>query len=73
MINTAAKLTFAIAAVAFGTSIGYGIAVGDSSRDLPLRETVSLGGASCPGAAASIPLVTQLRSGKTACLSRRTG
>jgi len=50
----------------------YGIAVGDSSRNLPLHDTVSVGGASCPGAAASLPLVTQLRSAKTACLSRRT-
>ena len=38
----------------------YGVLVGRSSRDLPLRATVSVGGASCPGAAASIPLVTNL-------------
>ena len=40
--------------------------------NLPLHDTVSVGGASCPGAI-SIPLVTQLsRSAKATCLSRRT-
>ena len=52
----------------------YGVLVGRSSRDLPLSATVSIGGASCTGAAASVPLVTVLRSSSATptCLSRRS-
>ncbi|MGZ4178946.1 MAG: beta-glucosidase [Solirubrobacteraceae bacterium] len=51
----------------------YGVDVGRSSRDLPLTATLAVGGASCPGAAASVPIVTVLPSrGAAACLSRRS-
>jgi beta-glucosidase len=51
----------------------YGIDVGRSSRDLPLTTTVAVGGASCAGAAASVPIVTVLPSRTAAaCLSRRS-
>src|SRR3954452_19234956 len=52
----------------------YDVLVVRSSRDVPLKETVSVGGAACRGAVASIPLVTDLsRAGaRPVCLSRRS-
>jgi beta-glucosidase len=51
----------------------YGVDVGSSSRDLPLSAVLAVGGASCPGAAASLPVVTTLpHRTATACLSRRS-
>jgi beta-glucosidase len=53
----------------------YAVAVGRSSRDLPLRAAVALGGAPCPGAVASIPIVTPTsgRAGTSpVCLKRRS-
>ena len=47
----------------------YRVLVGRSSRDLPLAATLAVGSASCPGAAASLPVVA---SGPASCLSVRS-
>jgi beta-glucosidase len=51
----------------------YRLLAGRSSRDLPLSATVAVGGATCPGAAASLSVVTALPGGSTVqCLKRRS-
>jgi beta-glucosidase len=54
----------------------YALMAGRSSRDLPLRAAVALGGAPCPGAVASIPIVTPTSGGgagtSPGCPTRRS-
>jgi beta-glucosidase len=51
----------------------YRVLIGRSSRDLPLSGTVAIGGVSCRGALASVPLVTILPGrGGTGCLNGRS-
>jgi len=47
----------------------YGVMVGHSSRDIALRATLAVAGATCPGAAAAIPLPL---ASAPACASRRS-
>jgi beta-glucosidase len=44
----------------------YGVMIGHSSQDIALRATLAVGGATCPGAATSVP------NRQPACVSRRT-
>jgi hypothetical protein len=50
----------------------YRVLIGRSSRDLQLSGTVAIGGVSCRGALASVPLVTVLPGGGTRCLNGRS-
>jgi beta-glucosidase len=50
----------------------YGVAVGASSRDLPQKGTISLGGAGCGTGAVSLPGVAVTSQARKTCTSRRT-